>query len=189
MRAMVVEFPEDPACAHLERQYMLGGDLLVAPVLSGSGDMSYYVPEGTWTHFLTGEPVTGPRWCRERHGFLSVPLLARPGAVIPVGAVDDRPAYDYAHDITLRAYELADGARVTTSVPAPAGDHARTFVTSRQGRVIRVQAREAPANWQVLLVGVRDAGDVVGGAATPHEQGTLIRATGDALAVTLGPDA
>jgi alpha-D-xyloside xylohydrolase len=189
MRAMVVEFPEDPACAHLERQYMLGGDLLVAPVLSGSGDMSYYVPEGTWTHFLTGEPVTGPRWCRERHGFLSVPLLARPGAVIPVGAVDDRPAYDYADDITLRAYELADGARVTTSVPAPAGDHARTFVTSRQGRVIRVQAREAPANWQVLLVGVRDAGDVVGGAATPHEQGTLIRAAGDALAVTLGPDA
>jgi alpha-D-xyloside xylohydrolase len=189
MRAMVVEFPEDPACAHLERQYMLGGDLLVAPVLSGSGDMSYYVPEGTWTHFLTGEPVTGPRWRRERHGFLSVPLLARPGAVIPVGAVDDRPAYDYADDITLRAYELADGARVTTSVPAPAGDHARTFVTSRQGRVIRVQARDAPANWQVLLVGVRDAGDVVGGAATPHEQGTLIRAAGDALAVTLGPDA
>jgi alpha-D-xyloside xylohydrolase len=189
MRAMVVEFPEDPACTHLERQYMLGGDLLVAPVLSGSGDMSYYVPEGTWTHFLTGEPVTGPRWRRERHGFLSVPLLARPGAVIPVGAVDDRPAYDYADDITLRAYELADGALVTTSVPAPAGDHARTFVTSRQGRVIRVQAREAPANWQVLLVGVRDAGGVVGGAATPHEQGTLIRATGDAVAVTLGPDA
>jgi alpha-D-xyloside xylohydrolase len=189
MRAMVVEFPEDPACTHLERQYMLGGDLLVAPVLSGSGDMSYYVPEGTWTHFLTGEPVTGPRWRRERHGFLSVPLLARPGAVIPVGAVDDRPAYDYADDITLRAYELADGALVTTSVPAPAGDHARTFVTSRQGRVIRVQAHEAAANWQVLLVGVRDAGGVVGGAATPHEQGTLIRATGDALAVTLGPDA
>jgi alpha-D-xyloside xylohydrolase len=189
MRAMVVEFPEDPACTHLDRQYMLGGDLLVAPVLSGSGDMSYYVPEGTWTHFLTGEPVTGPRWRRERHGFLSVPLLARPGAVIPVGAVDDRPAYDYADDITLRAYELADGARVTTSVPAPAADHARTFVTSRQGRVIRVHAREAPANWQVLLVGVRDAGGVVGGAATPHEQGTLIRATGDAVAVTLGPDA
>jgi alpha-D-xyloside xylohydrolase len=189
MRAMVIEFPEDPACTHLDRQYMLGGDLLVAPVLSGSGDMSYYVPEGTWTHFLTGEPVTGPRWRRERHGFLSVPLLARPGAVIPVGAVDDRPAYDYADDITLRAYELADGARVTTSVPAPAADHARTFVTSREGRVIRVHAREAPANWQVLLVGVRDAGGVVGGAATPHEQGTLIRATGDALAVTLGPDA
>jgi alpha-D-xyloside xylohydrolase len=34
MRAMVLEFPDDPGCAHLERQYMLGGDLLVAPVFS-----------------------------------------------------------------------------------------------------------------------------------------------------------
>ena len=189
MRAMVVEFPDDPACTHLERQYLLGGDLLVAPVLSGSGDISYYVPEGTWTHFLTAEPVTGPRWRRERHGFLSVPLLARPGAVIPVGAVDDRPDYDYADGITLRVYELADGARVETSVPAPAGDHARVFVTSRQGRVIRVQAQDAPASWHVLLVGLRDVGTVDGGEPAPHEQGTLIRAGGDTLAVTLRPDA
>lgn len=34
MRAMVLEFPDDPGCAHLERQYMLGPDLLVAPVFS-----------------------------------------------------------------------------------------------------------------------------------------------------------
>ncbi len=41
MRAMVVEFPDDPACTHLERQYMLGDDLLVAPVFSSDGDVSY----------------------------------------------------------------------------------------------------------------------------------------------------
>jgi alpha-D-xyloside xylohydrolase len=189
MRAMVVEFPDDPACTHLERQYLLGGDLLVVPVLSGSDDISYYVPDGTWTHFLTGEQVTGPRWRRERHGFLSVPLLARPGAVIPVGAVDDRPDYDYADGVTLRVYELADDARVTTPVPAPAGGDARAFVTSRQGRVIRVQAQGAPTNWQVLLVGLRDVGNVDGGEAAPHEQGTLIRAGGDNLTVMLAPDA
>jgi alpha-D-xyloside xylohydrolase len=33
LRAMMLEFPGDPACAHLDRQYMLGPDLLVAPVL------------------------------------------------------------------------------------------------------------------------------------------------------------
>ncbi|MCP9978422.1 alpha-xylosidase [Actinomadura madurae] len=44
MRAMVVEFPDDPGCTHLERQYMLGEDLLVAPVFSSDGDVSYYVP-------------------------------------------------------------------------------------------------------------------------------------------------
>src|SRR3954449_860160 len=42
MRAMVLEFPDDPGCAHLERQYMLGSDLLVAPVFNDEGEVSYY---------------------------------------------------------------------------------------------------------------------------------------------------
>ena len=56
MRAMVLEFPDDPACTTLERQYMLGDDLLVAPVLRDDGDVDYYVPEGS------GPPCSaGPR--------------------------------------------------------------------------------------------------------------------------------
>ena len=148
MRAMALAFPDDPGCTHLDRQYMLGDDLLVAPVLSADGAVSYYVPEGTWTHFLTGEQVTGPRWVTERHGFRSVPLLVRPGAVIPVGAVDDRPDYDYADGVTLRLYQLPDGARVTTVI-AP-GD--QEFVTIRTGNVIRVEAAavgDAAGDWQV----------------------------------------
>ena len=185
MRAMVVEFPEDPACTHLERQYMLGDDLLVAPVFNGPGDVAFYAPEGTWTHFLTGEQVTGARWHRERHAFMSLPLLVRPGAVIPVGAVDHRPDYDYADGVTLRVYELPDGARVTTTIPATTGQDTTAFVTSRDAGVIRVEAADAPGAWQVLLIGVHSPASVNGGAAAPHEQGTLIQATEDVLAVTL----
>jgi alpha-D-xyloside xylohydrolase len=141
MRAMVLEFPDDPGCAHLERQYMLGPDLLVAPVFSDEGDVSYYVPEGTWTHFLSGQPVTGPRWVRERHGFLSVPLLVRPGAVIPVGAVDDRPDYAYADGVTLHAYGLGRGAQVTV----PVGDV--TFTVVREGDTLRASCSDPSAPW------------------------------------------
>ncbi|MGH3245675.1 MAG: TIM-barrel domain-containing protein, partial [Trebonia sp.] len=149
MRAMALAFPDDPGCTHLDRQYMLGDDLLVAPVLTEAGQVSYYVPAGTWTHFLTGERVTGPRWVTERHGFLSVPLLVRPGAVIAVGAVDDRPDYDYADGVTLRLYEVPDGARVTTVI-SPGGQQ---FVTSRTGSVIRVTAAAAGADWRVWHAG------------------------------------
>ncbi|MBC6461542.1 alpha-xylosidase [Actinomadura sp. HBU206391] len=183
MRAMVVDFPGDPACTHLERQYMLGDDLLVAPVLSEDGEVSYYVPEGTWTHYLTGRRVAGPRWVREHHGFDSVPLLVRPGAVVPVGAVDDRPDYDYADGVTLRAYELPDGARVTTEVPAPTGEITATFTTRRDGGEIRVEATGAPPGWRVLLVGVRAALSVDGGTTTEHEQGTLVEAEQDSLSI------
>jgi len=153
MRAMVLEFPVDPACAYLDRQYMLGDDLLVAPVLSASGEVSYYVPDGVWTDFLTGSRVRGPRWVRERHGVMSLPLLVRPGAVIPVGAVDDRPDYDYVREVTLSVYELADGQSVTTVIPAASGGGAATFVTTRRGPVIRVTA-DADGDWGVLVPGV-----------------------------------
>jgi alpha-D-xyloside xylohydrolase len=148
MRAMVLEFPDDPGCAHLERQYMLGPDLLVAPVFSDDGLISYYVPEGTWTHFVSGETVTGPRWVRERHDFLSVPLLVRPGAVIPVGAVADRPDYDHADGVTLRAYGLERGAQVTVRV----GDVAYTVV--REGDTLRASCGDPAAPW-ALAAGER----------------------------------
>jgi alpha-D-xyloside xylohydrolase len=153
MRAMALEFPDDPGCTHLDRQYMLGDDLLVAPVLSAGDEVSYYVPAGTWTHFLTGERVTGPRWVTERHGFLSVPLLVRPGSVIPVGAVDDHPDYDYADGVTLRLYEIPEASQVRTVI-SPGGQE---FVTTRTGDTIRVTAT-TDADWQVW-----HAGQVVGG--------------------------
>jgi alpha-D-xyloside xylohydrolase len=79
LRAMFLEFPNDPACAYLDRQYMLGSDLLAAPVFSEDGEVSYYLPEGEWTRLLTGETVKGGGWRTETHGFLSMPLLARGG--------------------------------------------------------------------------------------------------------------
>jgi len=153
MRAMVVEFPDDPACTHLDRQYMLGADLLVAPVFTEDGAVGYYVPDGEWTHYLTGETVAGPRWVTQVHGFASVPLLVRPGTVLPVGAVDDRPDYDYADDVTLTVYGLADGATVTTEIPTVAGDVACTFTTTRRGDAVHVTADHPPARWRVRLAG------------------------------------
>src|SRR3954470_19152127 len=105
MRPMIVGCPGDPAVTHLDRQYLLGGDLLVAPVLSEAGDVTYYVPAGRWTHYLTGEVVEGPGWVTETHGFDSAPILVRPGAVLPIGNRTDRPDYDYRDGITLRLYE------------------------------------------------------------------------------------
>jgi alpha-D-xyloside xylohydrolase len=184
MRAMVLEFPGDPACTHLERQYMLGGDLLVAPVFAAD-EVSYYVPAGTWTNFLTGQRVTGPGWQREQHSFLSVPLLARPGAVIPVGAVADRPDYGYADGVTLHVYELPDGGRVRTVIPGPSGEEAAVFVTSRAGLVVTVAAAGAARDWGVLLAGVRGQVSADGGTPQAHEHGTLIRAERDTLVITM----
>lgn len=118
MRPMQFEFPADPAVTYLDRQYLLGPDLLVAPVFSADGTVDFYLPEGTWTALLTGETVQGGRWVRERHGFDSLPLYARPGAVIPWGARADRPDYDYLDGLTLRVFVGGEGERkITVTTP------------------------------------------------------------------------
>ncbi|MDG4820729.1 alpha-xylosidase [Asanoa sp. WMMD1127] len=119
MRPMLLEFPSDPTAAYLDRQYMLGPDVLVAPVMSADGDVTFYVPEGTWTHLVTGAQVTGPRWVTEKHEFDSLPVLARPGAVIPFGDRDDRPDYEWADGVRLRVFAPAEGQRTRVRVPSP----------------------------------------------------------------------
>ncbi|MDR0495178.1 MAG: alpha-xylosidase, partial [Treponema sp.] len=85
LRAMFLEFPNDPCCAYLDQQYMLGPDLLAAPVFSEDGEVSYYIPEGEWTNLLTGEKVKGGCWKKEKHDFLSLPLLVREGKKVITG--------------------------------------------------------------------------------------------------------
>jgi alpha-D-xyloside xylohydrolase len=183
MRPMALAFPDDPACAQLERQYMLGPDLLVAPVFCADGEVSYYVPAGRWTHLLGGAVVEGPRWIRERHGFDSVPVLARPGAVIAMGARDDRPDYDYADRATLRVYQLGDGAPSGAWIPTARGEVAATFAVVRDGREIRIDRSGPPAPWRVVLV-ARRASSARGGKLSATPEGAMIELDAD-LAVTI----
>lgn len=120
-RPMFFEFPDDPAVAYLDRQYMLGGDLLVAPVMSASGEVEFYLPKGTWTDFWTGETVVGGAWRREKHGFDTVPLYVRQGAAIGIGAHADRPDYDYLDGLTVRLYGADKELDLTMPVVQPDG--------------------------------------------------------------------
>ena len=152
MRPMMLGFPADPAVTHLDRQYLLGGDLLVAPVFSEGGEVTYYVPAGQWIRFGTTEVVEGPGWVTETHGFDSVPLLVRPGAVIALGSRTDRPDYDYRDGVTLRLHGLGDGTSTEVVVPGPAGEDT-VFAVARDGDEIRVARSGAALPWRVEVVG------------------------------------
>lgn len=74
MRAMMLEFPDDPTCRHLDLQYMLGPALLVAPVFNETSEATYYLPAGEWRHLLTGESAHGPGWRTETYDYFGLPL-------------------------------------------------------------------------------------------------------------------
>jgi alpha-D-xyloside xylohydrolase len=148
MRPMVVEFPDEPAAASVDTQYLLGPSLLVAPVFTAEGDVDVYVPEGEWTSLLDGSTVSGPRWHRQQHGFDSLPLLVRPGTVLPVGSRTDRPDYDHADGVTLRVFGLADGAEQVVTVAGAAGD-VQFRVTRRGSTVVAEASGAVPATWSL----------------------------------------
>jgi len=174
LRAMLVEFPGDPASDTLDRQYMLGDTLLVAPVFAEDGSVDYYLPAGRWTSLLTGEVEEGGRWRHAIHGFLSLPLFVRPGSVLPVGAVDDRPDYDFTAGATFRVYELADGAKVVRSVPTMQGGRGLAITVSREGRVITATLAGAATGWRLQLVNIAAVRSVKGGAASAAPLGVMV---------------
>ncbi len=156
LRAMIIEFPDDPACAYLDRQYMLGDSLLVAPVMDPGGSVSYYLPAGRWTDFLTGEVRDGGGWHTEKHGYQSLPLLVRPGTLIAAGAEDTRVEYDYADHATFHAFEIPDGGRAAATVYAVGGAESSSVTVARAGRDLSVRAQGrhppvvAPSPWDLF---------------------------------------
>ena len=138
MRAMVLEFPGDPACHHLEHQYMLGGNLLVAPVFRADNVAEYYLPAGRWTNLLSGVAVDGGRWVRETLGYLEMPLFVRGGAMLPTSDNQAAPAWTLADPLTLSVYDLADGA--TATARAAGTDGSATFTATRAGNTITLRA-------------------------------------------------
>lgn len=153
MRPMNVEFPEDPGCDTLDRQYMLGDNLLVAPVFTRDGSVDYYLPRGCWTRLNTpGESVEGGTWRHEIHDFFSMPLMVRENSVIALGARDDVPDYEYARDVELHLYNIKDGARIQVVIPDLQGKPAAEFMVTRSGCNVRVEGR-TPYSYTVKLHG------------------------------------
>lgn len=153
MRAMVLEFPEDPTCHLLDRQYMLGDSLLVAPIFNAEGLATYYLPKGTWSHLLTGEVVEGGTWRKETYDYMSLPLFVKENAVIPMGKSETSPEYDYADNMTFYVYALEDGKEVSTIVHSMGGEEVGQITFIRNGKTIEIQANMKQKLYHICFVG------------------------------------
>ncbi|HBF38008.1 MAG TPA: alpha-xylosidase [Firmicutes bacterium] len=154
MRAMMLEFFRDPACDYLDRQYMLGDSLLVAPVFSEDGEVTYYLPEGNWTHFLSGLKAVGGGWRKERYDFLSLPLFVRPNSIIAMGNNEQKPDYDYADGVTFHAFELSEGEVASTFVYNQTGSLKLKVSLIRRDRHISLQVEGAGKPWNIVFRGI-----------------------------------
>lgn len=166
MRAMVIDFAEDPACLFLDRQYMLGDNLLCAPVLSEDGVVQYYLPEGKWTDIITGETIEGGRYVKKKCSYLEMPVLAKPGSIIVYGDFNNSFEYDYINNANAVIYNLEDGKSSETEVYDIDANRVMSMKAERNGNEICVtytsgRAFKITAEGKVFDAPAADNGQII----------------------------
>ena len=178
MRSMVLEFTEDKTCHYVDKQYMLGDSLLVAPIFNDRGIAEYYLPKGTWTNFFTGEETEGGCWITEKHGYLSIPLMVKENSVVAYGAHDDKPDYHYGAGAELRLYCLKDEKGASCVVYDMDGSEKIAMTAKRDGNQIQIKVISDEA-YSIRLVNVI-AISVSMGEIKIDKKDTVIRLNGSA---------
>lgn len=151
MRHTILEHPADLGAVHVDTQYFLGPDLLVAPVFTESGDVDVYLPTDGWTDILTGDHLPTRGWVRQVHDLTTLPVLVPDGTVLPIGATTDRPDYDWCDGLNLYLVRPQEGTR-TVRVRHRSGGFAE-FCVTRDGDEVTVTATGTQRPWHAVLVG------------------------------------
>ena len=138
LRPMLLEFPDDRTAPFADTQYMLGDSILVAPVMNPDGIGEYYLPEGLWTDWFTGETVQGGGWHKQQYDYFTLPLFVRQNTILVLGSHDDRPDYDYEENPEIRIFGIQDGAAVSTEVISQTGERKFTITATRSGKTVTV---------------------------------------------------
>lgn len=141
MRAMPLAFPNDRAAWAFDEQYMLGRDLLVAPVLRPGGRVNVYLPQGSWYDFETGEVFEGNRVHELTFPIERTGLFAREGAVVPLGSV-------VQHTGELAGRDTITDLRIF-GMPGRDGG-TRSIRVSRNGEGVRVSGAPPGARFTAI---------------------------------------
>ena len=175
MRSMVMEFTEDRTCHYVDKQYMLGDNLLVAPIFNDQSMAEYYLPKGTWTNFFTGEVIEGGCWVNEKHGYLSIPLMVKENSIVVLGSCDERPDYDYGDNAEIRIYALKDGALSKSIVYGMDQKEEISITAKKNGKEIHLSV-DSDKNYSIRLVNT----DASGEGASMDGNDTVITLSGNA---------
>ena len=82
VRALLVEFPDDPGAWYIEDEYMFGSQMLVAPLMESGNSRTVYLPHGKWIDYQSGKIYDGG-WHTLAVGEIPAIIMVRDGSIIP----------------------------------------------------------------------------------------------------------
>ncbi|HTG56618.1 MAG TPA: TIM-barrel domain-containing protein, partial [Niabella sp.] len=83
-RALVMDYPNDDKVFNLADQYMIGQDLLAAPVVGDNDEREVYLPPGTWYNFNNHQKYEGGKRYKLSFGLSDIPLFVKEGTILPL---------------------------------------------------------------------------------------------------------
>jgi Glycosyl hydrolases family 31 len=137
IRTLAFQFPHDLEGARHNDQFMLGDELLVAPVYTPDGRRTVYLPQGVWTHLGSNQSHRGKQIIRIRAAADELPLFARNGSIVPLvsqaedGLIELHYFPRLAGEFFIFESDLEDYSQVHA---APAGDYMRLEIESKKTR-------------------------------------------------------
>jgi alpha-glucosidase (family GH31 glycosyl hydrolase) len=157
MRPMAMEFPEDARFAREQTQYMLGADLLVAPILEPGTGRRISFPQGRWQHLIHPVSVEGPADVDVSISLESVPVFVREGSELAVEIGEDAGLGEWREGLEPRRLSFGPERAILRRLSAPyradvvAGKAELTFAADELTLPsVAVESRTADgAEWQV----------------------------------------
>lgn len=116
LRAMPLAFPNDPNSAGKDFQFMLGPDLLVAPVIREDNRCTVYLPPGKWFDFWTDQVLNGPLNLNLDVPLDRLPIYVRAGAVLPMMQPTNRIPTGLIDPLLLHVYPAMEGVKTQSSL-------------------------------------------------------------------------
>ncbi|MGV3524901.1 MAG: glycoside hydrolase family 31 protein [Candidatus Sericytochromatia bacterium] len=123
MRPLLLDYPDDPETAALSEQFLLGPDLLAAPVLRpGQKHRLVYLPAGDWYDFWDGTRHSGGQWLTISCSTARLPLFQRGGSAIPLQPTQLHTTTAEWPELTWRVAPGAEGEAITGRVYSDQGE-------------------------------------------------------------------
>lgn len=112
-RPLLMDFPMDAKTQNLSDQYMMGDNLLVAPLLDDTGKRKVYFPAGAWYNFNTNERYEGGREYEVAIALDEMPLFVKDGTILPLADPLQFVSETSVFNITCQVYGNSDGKHCT----------------------------------------------------------------------------
>ncbi|MBI2896527.1 MAG: glycoside hydrolase family 31 protein [Deltaproteobacteria bacterium] len=167
VRSMALAFPDDPDALDRGDQYMLGPDVLVAPLVEGGTARSVYLPAGRWLDLFNSEVVEGPTVMVRDTPLDEVPAYLRAGGILVLGSPDVDTLADAEAEGIVDARDRADVRRVLAfgdAAGASVTDSPSVSISSEGGEM--VVSSSSPGGVESLLFELR-----LPGASTAAAEG------------------